>query len=220
MSTGHHNGSAKSYVIGFILSLIFTAIPYYMVVNKTVTGTALLITILSFGVLQMLVQIFFFLHLGRGPKPLYNVVFFVSTVGVILVVVGGSIMIMNNLHYMSPSEVVKKLSQDENISQIGGQETGACTETYANHQVTIMGGKVTPALTEAKRCDTLTFMNQDNTERSMTFGSHPDHGSYGGEDDVPLRTGRGKTITLNQTGTYQFHDHLDPSITGNFIVSP
>ena len=66
-------GTITSYVIGFLLSLVFTAIPYYLVVNKTVEGNTLLATILGFAVLQMAVQIFFFLHLGRGPKPLYNV---------------------------------------------------------------------------------------------------------------------------------------------------
>ena len=119
-----HNDAHKtinSYIVGFVLSLIFTAIPYYMVVNQTVTGTSLLLTILGFAVLQMLVQIFFFLHLGRGPKPLYNVVFFASTVGIILVVVGGSIVIINNLHYnKSPSDQTKSLVEGEGIYQIDG----------------------------------------------------------------------------------------------------
>src|SRR5688572_2414166 len=109
-TTKGEHGTTGSYVIGFILSLVFTLIPYYLVVNKTVTGTAILATILTFGVVQMLIQIFFFLHLGRGPKPMYNVVFFGATASLILVVVLGSVFIMNHLHYnMSPTEVTKKL---------------------------------------------------------------------------------------------------------------
>src|SRR5687768_12731131 len=93
MSTQNsEHGTMKSYVIGFVLSLIFTFIPYYLVVNKTVSGGVLLATILGFAVLQMIIQITFFLHLGRGPKPKWNLYFFISTVGIILVVVGGSIM--------------------------------------------------------------------------------------------------------------------------------
>lgn len=220
MSSSEH-GSMKSYVIGFILSLVFTFIPYYLVVSQKLTGSILLATILGFGVLQMLVQIFFFLHLGRGPKPLYNVVFFVSTVGIILVVVGGSIMIINNLRYnMAPAEQTKKLTNGEGIYQIGGEKTGACRGVHANHKVTIANGQVNPAHTEARACDTLTFINQDDKGREITFGSHPDHGVYAGEDELQVRKKRGKTMTLSETGTYNFHDHLDPTVKGSFTVAP
>lgn len=217
---GEH-GTTISYVVGFLLSLAFTAIPYYMVVNKSVSGSALLATILGIAFLQMIIQIVFFLHLGRGPKPLYNVVFFVSTVSIILIVVGGSIFIMNNLQYnMVPTEISKKLIEKEGIYQLDGEKTGACQGVHPNHRVTIIGGKVTPLYTEAKLCDKLTLINDDNIEREITFGPHPQHGSYAGEDKLKLINGRGKTIILNQAGTYQFHDHFDPRVTGNFTVTP
>ncbi len=216
----NEHGSVGSYVIGFILSLIFSLVPYYLVVNKTVTGTTLLATILGFGVIQMIIQIFFFLHLGRGPKPLYNVVFFISTVSLILVVVFGSTFIMDHLHYnMSPTEVTKKLAQKEGIDQVGGDKTGACQDLGANHKVTINNGKISPLLTEARLCDTLTFINEDEGLREITFGSHPRHDSYGGETEIPVRRGRTKSITLNQMGEYMFHDHLDPTTYGYFNVS-
>jgi cytochrome o ubiquinol oxidase operon protein cyoD len=211
----------ESYVVGFILSLIFTAIPYYLVVNHALRGSGLQITILGVALLQMLVQIFFFLHLGRGPKPLYNVVFFVSTVGIVLVVVGGSLVITHNLHYnMAPPDVIKKLAQDEAIAQVGGKKTGACEHIGASHIVTISGGKVSPVHTEARLCDSLTFLNQDASVREIAFGPHPAHRAYAGETDQNVYKGRGKTITLNQSGTYLFHDHFDPAVTGDFTVTP
>ncbi len=215
------HGTMQSYIVGFLLSLVFTAIPYYLVVNKSVSGTTLLETIIGFAILQMAVQIFFFLHLGRGPKPLYNVVFFVSTVGIILVVVLGSIFIMNNLHYnMSAKEVTTKLAEREAISQVGGAQTGACQQIHANHKVTIRSGTVSPLHTEAHLCDTLTFINEDNIVRDIAFGPHPQHEIYSGESEVAVHKGYAKTITLNQSGTYPFHDHLNPEITGSFTVTP
>ena len=97
----HHHIEHKSvtaYVIGFILSLIFTLIPYYLVVNHTLKGMDLLLTIMGFAVVQLIVQIVFFLHIGRGPKPNWNLWFFAGTVFAILVVTGGSVIIMSNLH--------------------------------------------------------------------------------------------------------------------------
>lgn len=223
--TGHEpnreHGAMKSYVIGFLLSLVFTFIPYYLVVNKTVSGTVLLVTILGFAVLQMIVQILFFLHLGRGPKPLYNVIFFISTVGAILVVVGGSIIITNNLHYnMLPSDQTKKLVDDEGIYQVGGKDTGACQGQHTNYKVTIKNGQVSPVYTLASKCDTLTFINEDNEVREITFGTHPEHGVYAGENELTVRKGRSKTITLSESGSYQFHDHLRAETAGGFTVTP
>lgn len=215
------HGTMKSYVTGFILSLILTFIPYYLVVNQAVTGSALLATIIGFAVLQMVIQVTFFLHLGRGPKPNWNLFFFISTVGIILVVVGGSIMIINNLHYnMSPSDQRKKLVGDEGIYQIGGEITGACYGQHTNHKVTIKNGQVRPLYTVASKCDRLTFINEDDEVREITFGTHPEHGVYAGENELIVRKGRSKSITLSEPGTYQFHDHLQAEIAGHFTVAP
>ena len=214
-------GTTLSYIIGFLLSLVFTAIPYYLVVNKVISGATLLATILGFAFLQMAIQIFFFLHLGRGPKPLYNVVFFFSTMGIILVVIGGSIFIINSLQYnMSPRDVTKKLAQDESIYQVGGEKTGACQVTLTNHKVTISNGKVSPRQTQAHLCDTLTFINEDETVREMSIGTHPDHQAYSGNNDLKVIKNHPKTFTLNQAGTYLFHDHLNPAINGEFAITP
>lgn len=217
------HGTIQSYIIGFLLSLVFTAIPYYLVVNKIVTGDALLATILGFAVLQMLVQIIFFLHLGRGPKPLYNIAFFVSTVGIILVVTGGSLFIMGQLHYnMNPTatEASTKLVENEGIYQLGGEETGACRGIHTRHKVTIKDGAVSPPLTSANKCDTLTFINEDNMGLHIMFGTHPNHEIYGGEVAVTVNKGRPKTITLNELGAHRFHDHEHPEINGSFTVAP
>lgn len=215
--------TTTSYIVGFLLSLIFTAIPYYMVVNKTVTGTALLATILGFAVLQMLVQIFFFLHLGRGPKPLYNVAFFVSTVGIILVVVFGSIFIMDHLHYnmAPPKDLTTKLAQDEAIGQVGGEKTGACTDLGENHQVIIRAGKIYPSHVEAKLCDTLSFINEDDKSYDFFFDTKSGTKTYGGETGVSLRKSYPTTITLNQLHSNMvFRDRVDATMTGDFTVTP
>ncbi len=215
------HGTVGAYVIGFVLSLVLTLIPYYLVVNHKLSGTSLLATILGFGVGQMIVQLTFFLHLGRGPKPNWNFFFFMATVGVILVVVGGSIMIIHNLHYnMSPQDQSKRLINDEDIAQIGSKKTGACAGQHTNHQVVIQDGRVTPLHTAATKCDTLTFINNDSRSREIAFGPHEHHEVYSGVDELIVRKGQNGTITLSETGVYEFHDHLNPEVTGEFAVNP
>ncbi len=220
-TTSNEHGSASSYIIGFLLSLLFTYIPYHLVVNQTFTGTALLLTIIGIAVIQMIIQVTFFLHLGRGPKPDWNLFFFVSTVGIIMVVVGGSILIINNLNYnMAPIDQNKKLTNGEGIYQIGGKKTGACEGQHANHKVTIKDGRVSPEHTIAKKCDILIFINEDEEAREITFGTHPEHGVYAGENELTVRNGRAKSIILSETGTYKFHDHLQAETAGDFLVVP
>lgn len=215
------HGSVHSYVIGFVLSLIFTIIPYYLVTEKVLDPNPLLYTILIIGLLQMFVQIFFFLHLGRGPKPLYNVIFFGATAGLIVLVVGASIFIMDNLYKnMSPSEVVVRVAQEENIDEINGISTGACQGNNANHTVVISENGVSPQMTEARRCDTLSFSTEDGIDRELVFTVGSEEVSYGGMYEITARGDRSKIITLNEIGTFSFEDPSNENIMGVFSVSP
>ncbi len=220
MSKAVH-GSVMSYLVGFQLSLVFTLIPYLLVVNHSLTGTRLLTAIVGLALIQMVIQILFFLHLGRGPKPLYNVAFFVATVGIIVIIIVGSLFIMSHLHYnMTPSEASQQLAESEAIYQVEGTKTGACHGVKANHKVIIADGKASPLHTDAQLCDTITFISQDTILHLIGFGGHPVHDSYAGQDDLDVRKGHNYTLTLNQAGTYQFHDHLHPEVVGSFTVTP
>ena len=213
-------GAVRPYLIGFLLSLALTAIPYYLVVNKPIAGAALLAAIITFAVLQMTVQIIFFLHLGRGPKPIYNIAFFVATAATIILVVVGSIWIMSHLNYnMVNSDVSKYLAEKEGIYQIAGEETGACQGIGLKHTITISNSMTSPMQIEAKKCDSITFLNEDGKERKIRFGSPPQSGTYGGQYEVTLRPERGKNVILNQAGTYKYYDYLEPDVTGGFTVT-
>jgi plastocyanin len=176
--------------------------------------------ILAFAFVQVVIQVVFFLHLGRGPKPRWNLYFFISTLVIVGFVVGGSIVIINNLHYnMAPQDAFKKLVTDEGIAQVGGTKTGACAEIHKNHVIYFVNGKVTPIHTEAQYCDTLSFVNQDSVEREVAFGVHPAHIPYAGVSEFPLTKRKDYTITLSEAGTYEFHDHDHPDAFGTFTVS-
>lgn len=215
------HGTVWSYVVGFGLSLICTLIPYYLVTHKTLAGSQpLLMAILAFAFVQVVIQVVFFLHIGRGPKPRWNLYFFIATLAIVAMVVGGSVLIINNLHYnMSPQDATKKLVNDEGIAEVSGNATGACDEIRENHTIRIIDGKVSPIHTEAKQCDTLTFINQDGVEREMTFGVHPAHTPYAGVSEFPLTNKKNFTITLSESGTFEFHDHNHPNTFGTFTVN-
>ena len=105
---------AGSYIIGFFLSIALTLLSYFVVVNQILSGEILTATILGLAIIQLFVQLIFFLHLLKGPR--WNIIFFISTVSIILIVVVGSLWIMENLNYhMTPQEVGAYITEKELI---------------------------------------------------------------------------------------------------------
>ncbi len=215
------HGKIGSYVTGFVLSIVFTLIPYYLVVHKTLTGSLLLPMILGFAFLQLIIQVVFFLHLGRERKPRFNTVFLVATIGAVFVVIAGSVWIMGHLQSnMSPMDVTQKLSDDEGISQVEGVKTGGCQGTNANHHIIILNGIAYPNHVIAHLCDSLTFTNDDKTARNIAFGDYPHQVVYAGNIGQTLYKDKSWTLSLSQQGTYKFYDHDHPDTNGTFTVGP
>ncbi len=94
-----NHGSVKVYIIGFVLSIIFTIIPFMMVQNDMLSRIALMVVILVFAVLQLFIQLMFFMHLNQEEKPrLYSQAFWFAVLSLIIIV-GGSAWVMYDLHY-------------------------------------------------------------------------------------------------------------------------
>lgn len=105
-----------SYSLGFVLSVILTLAAYYLVVNQVSSGWGLAYAIIGLALVQLLVQLVCFLHLGRESEPRWNLLVFDFTLVVVVILVIGSIWIMNNLHYnMTPQEAEQELLRDELI---------------------------------------------------------------------------------------------------------
>jgi cytochrome o ubiquinol oxidase operon protein cyoD len=98
-STGASRGSLRSYLTGFVLSLILTAIPFALVMNGTLSSTAILAGIGGAGLVQILVHLHYFLHLDTSSAMRWNVVAIIFTLLIMTLFVGGTLWIMYTLHY-------------------------------------------------------------------------------------------------------------------------
>ncbi len=94
-------GPAKqeSYIFGFIISLILTLISYFLVAENLISGFPLVATVGTLAFVQVVIQLIFFLHLGEEPSPPWNLFIFFYMVLMVLIIVIGSIWIMNHLDY-------------------------------------------------------------------------------------------------------------------------
>ena len=108
---GESHASVKSYMIGFVLSIILTAIPFGLVMDPLHHGFSadtVLAAILVFAIVQVFVHIVYFLHMDRSAEQRWNVVAFSFTILILVIVVAGSVWIMHNAttnmeHAMAPT---------------------------------------------------------------------------------------------------------------------
>ena len=94
---GNH-GSVKSYVIGCILSVILTAIPFGLVMFPSMPKDITIMVVVALAVIQVVVHLVYFLHMDRSAEQRSNVSTFLFTAMVIALLVGLSLWIMFSIH--------------------------------------------------------------------------------------------------------------------------
>ncbi|RBA24334.1 cytochrome o ubiquinol oxidase subunit IV [Herminiimonas fonticola] len=103
---GHHghedhvdHGSLKSYSIGFILSVILTAIPFWLVMGKVITDSSTTgFVLLGFAAVQIVVHMIYFLHMNTKSEGGWSMLALVFTIMVVVIMLAGSIWVMYHLN--------------------------------------------------------------------------------------------------------------------------
>jgi cytochrome o ubiquinol oxidase subunit IV len=112
MATPQTHTTAKfiNYTLGFVLSVGLTLIAYSIVTKHQTSGHLayshhdITIAVMVLAVLQLAVQVLFFLHLGSEARPKWNVTAFLFMLLTVLIIGIGSLWIMDNLNYHMMSE--------------------------------------------------------------------------------------------------------------------
>ena len=112
-------GKFKSYLLGYLLSIALTAAAFLIVINRLLLGWDLIIVVVCLAIIQLWVQLIFFLHLGVEENSRWNLAVFLSTAFLVLILVAGSLWIMNNLDYrhLSPSDQNNYILHNEGMQR-------------------------------------------------------------------------------------------------------
>lgn len=121
--TSGHQASIRTYTLGFILSVTLTLIAFTLVytsINNEHGGLSsgyLIASIFGLAIAQLIVQLQFFIHLGHESKPRWSKLAFLFMLLVVFIVGGGSLWIMDNLHYnmMNPIETDTYMKDSEGV---------------------------------------------------------------------------------------------------------
>ncbi|MFT4967245.1 MAG: cytochrome o ubiquinol oxidase operon protein cyoD [Candidatus Deianiraeaceae bacterium] len=88
----------KSYFVGLAISIALTLSSYFTIILKPFSVKGLYSVLAVLAVVQILVQIFYFLHIGHEDKPRWNLISLVFALLIIFIVVAGSLWVMYNLN--------------------------------------------------------------------------------------------------------------------------
>jgi cytochrome o ubiquinol oxidase operon protein cyoD len=112
-------GTIWTYVLGFGLSLALTLTAYFAVKHHINTrhifprDNVMIAILAALAVAQLFAQLVFFLHLNRESKPRWNLLVFLFMLMVLVIVVAGSLWIMNNLNYHMSSQQDSQYLKDQ-----------------------------------------------------------------------------------------------------------
>lgn len=115
--TNREHGTYASYITGFLLSIFLTMVAYVAVVQHIFSGYGIVALIVGLALVQFLVQLFFFLHLGRETKPRWKMLVLSFMIMIVLILVLGSLWIMYNLNYRmmprTPQQINNYMKQQD-----------------------------------------------------------------------------------------------------------
>ncbi|PEQ13838.1 cytochrome o ubiquinol oxidase subunit IV [Novosphingobium sp. PC22D] len=104
-TAGHHDdhggnhGSLRDYLIGFGLSVVLTAIPFWLVMARPLASpgvTAALI--LGFALVQMVVHMIYFLHMNGKAEGGWTLTALIFTIILVVIMMTGSLWVMYHLN--------------------------------------------------------------------------------------------------------------------------
>ncbi|MGC3985651.1 MAG: cytochrome o ubiquinol oxidase subunit IV [Pseudorhodoferax sp.] len=95
---GPHS-SMREYVIGFVLSVILTAIPFWLVMNNVIENRTTAVLVLGgFAVVQILVHMVYFLHMNGKVEGGWTMLSTIFTVVFVAIAIAGTLWVMFHMN--------------------------------------------------------------------------------------------------------------------------
>lgn len=94
---GH--GTLRGYTIGFLLSVVLTAIPFWLVMSGGVGSSGMTaLVILAFAAVQIVVHMVYFLHMNTKSEQGWSILALIFTLVLVVIMLAGSLWVMYHLN--------------------------------------------------------------------------------------------------------------------------
>jgi cytochrome o ubiquinol oxidase operon protein cyoD len=103
----------KGYMTGFVLSVILTVVPFWLVMDHVLSSAAgTVVAICLLGAVQIFVHMVYFLHMNTRSEGGWSMMALVFTLVMVIITLTGSIWVMYHLNQnMMPMTPVQALNQ-------------------------------------------------------------------------------------------------------------
>ena len=88
----------RDYVIGFLLSVVLTAIPFWMVMSGALPKAATGFIIMGFAVVQIVVHMVYFLHMNGKVEGGWTLLSTIFTVVFVAIAISGTLWVMFHMN--------------------------------------------------------------------------------------------------------------------------
>lgn len=92
------HGSRGGYWMGFALSAVLTAIPFWLVMARPLTAQATALALMAFAAVQMVVHMIFFLHMNRRAEGGWSIMALLFTIVLVMIALSGSLWVMYHMN--------------------------------------------------------------------------------------------------------------------------
>jgi len=109
---GHGNITLRGYLTGFVLSVILTVIPFWLVMGNVLSSSGLTaLVILLIGAVQMVVHMVYFLHMSPSAEGGWNMLALLFTIIVVVIALAGSLWVMYHLDSNMMPDMIHEMKE-------------------------------------------------------------------------------------------------------------
>jgi plastocyanin len=163
----------------------------------------------------------------------------IITIIVILAVVfvGGYFLFFRGASVLGPSQVSQpsneQLTNQQPTPEKQSQKSTEQPSVAEEYVITYTNSGYSPSTLKIEKGETVTFKNQSSRPMWPASAKHPTHEVYGGtslEEHCPDKTGtafdackgylpgESWSFKFDKVGSWKYHDHLNPTLTGVIVV--
>ncbi len=143
----------------------------------------------------------------------------IAVVVILVLIVGGWLLTRPKQPAMSSPETqsTQAPASTESAAPTSTASEGAMMKKDSN-LVKITANGFSPKSITVKTGESITWENTDSSNHTVNSDNHPTHLLYPFLNLGVIKPGDKKSVASPKAGTFTYHDHLNPSLTGSVTV--
>lgn len=144
---------------------------------------------------------------------------YLVTVIIVLLALGGFILYKKQTSQPKVKEIEQKMTVREEPKKSESTESSKTTKEVDGNQITYTDNGFSPASINIKLGEAVSWKNDSSDLMWVASVIHPTHLEYPGFDQLKgSEKGTTYSFKFEKVGTWKFHNHLNPGITGKVVV--